>query len=526
VNSKSHATQTRAPRFWRSALAVLALLPLSLTVLAQTPTPNPPGPSAPVGTTAAAAPVAEAATPPVTVKMSKADADTLAAASSASVTGEGASKADTAWMIVATALVMFMTPGLALFYGGLVRSKNVLNTMMMSFAALGLISVQWMLFGYSIAFGKDIPISSTVAGIIGDPRQFMGLHGVGAGLRSGLTIPESIFMLFQMTFAIITPALISGAVAERMKFSAYCVFILLWATFFYDPLAHMVWGSGIIGATLHALDFAGGTVVHISSGVSALVLCIMLGKRKGHGGEEMRPHNVPMVLIGVALLWFGWFGFNAGSELAADGVACAAFINTHIATAAAATSWMLIEWVRFKKPTAVGFGSGAVAGLVAITPACGFVDATAALIIGLLVSPICFFAIQMKGKLNKYDDALDVFGVHACGGMFGALATGIFANSAVNSAITDPKLLGATNGILSGQPGASFHQFLVQLIAVVATIVMAIVATVVFGTITKLVCGGLRAPENEEEDGLDVTEHGEEAYHGDNAGIPALAGID
>ncbi len=526
MNSKSHATQTRAPRFWRSALAVLALLPLSLTVLAQTPTPNPPGPSAPVGTTAAAAPVAEAATPPVTVKMSKADADTLAAASSASVTGEGASKADTAWMIVATALVMFMTPGLALFYGGLVRSKNVLNTMMMSFAALGLISVQWMLFGYSIAFGKDIPISSTVAGIIGDPRQFMGLHGVGAGLRSGLTIPESIFMLFQMTFAIITPALISGAVAERMKFSAYCVFILLWATFFYDPLAHMVWGSGIIGATLHALDFAGGTVVHISSGVSALVLCIMLGKRKGHGGEEMRPHNVPMVLIGVALLWFGWFGFNAGSELAADGVACAAFINTHIATAAAATSWMLIEWVRFKKPTAVGFGSGAVAGLVAITPACGFVDATAALIIGLLVSPICFFAIQMKGKLNKYDDALDVFGVHACGGMFGALATGIFANSAVNSAITDPKLLGATNGILSGQPGASFHQFLVQLIAVVATIVMAIVATVVFGTITKLVCGGLRAPENEEEDGLDVTEHGEEAYHGDNAGIPALAGID
>ena len=527
MNSKSHP-----PKFWRSALAVLALLPLSLTALAQAPTPNPPGPSAPVATTAAAAPVAAAATPPTTAQLSKTDAATLAAASSAAVTGEGASKADTAWMIVATALVMFMTPGLALFYGGLVRSKNVLNTLMMSFVALGLISVQWMLFGYSIAFGTDIPLtknadgSTAIAGIIGNPTQFLGLHGVGAGVRSGLTIPESIFMLFQMTFAIITPALISGAIAERMKFSAYCVFILLWATFFYDPLAHMVWGGGIIGSTLHALDFAGGTVVHISSGVSALVLCIMLGKRKGHGGEEMRPHNVPMVLLGVGLLWFGWFGFNAGSELAADGVACAAFINTHIATAAAATSWMIIEWVRFKKPTAVGFGSGAVAGLVAITPACGHVDATAALVIGLLVSPICFSAIQLKGKLNRYDDALDVFGVHACGGMFGALATGLFANSAVNAAITDPKLLGAKNGILSGQPGASFSQFIAQLIAVVATVLMAIVATVIFGSITKLVCGGLRAPENEEEDGLDVTEHGEEGYHGDNAGIPALAGID
>ena len=516
--SKSHT-----PKFWRSALVVLALLPLSLTALAQAPTPTPPGPAAtapaPVASTSSAS--APAAAAPGLTAQSKEFTDLQGAAT----TGEGANKADTAWMIVATALVMFMTPGLALFYGGLVRSKNVLNTLMMSFVSLGLISVQWMLFGYSIAFGKDIPISSTVAGIIGNPLDFIGLHGVGAepSKSFGTTIPQSIFMLFQMTFAIITPALISGAIAERMKFSAYCVFILLWATFFYDPLAHMVWGGGIIGSTLHALDFAGGTVVHISSGVSALTLAIMLGKRKGHGGEEMRPHNVPMVLIGVALLWFGWFGFNAGSELAADGVACAAFINTHIATAAAATMWMLIEWVRFKKPTAVGFGSGAVAGLVAITPACGFVDATAALIIGLLVSPICFFAIQMKGKLNKYDDALDVFGVHACGGMWGALATGLFANSAVNSAVTGA--LGAKDGIfyrLSAGPG----QFFTQLIAVVATIIMAIVATVVFGSITKLVCGGLRAPENEEEDGLDVTEHGEEGYHGDNAGIPALAGID
>ena len=264
--SKSHT-----PKFWRSTLVVLALLPLSLTALAQAPTPTPPGP--PAATSAAAAPKAEAATPDTTAKLSKTDADTLAAASSASVTGEGASKADTAWMIVASALVLLMTPGLALFYGGLVRSKNVLNTLMMSFVAMGLISVQWMLFGYSIAFGTDIPLTknadgtAAIAGIIGNPTQFLGLHGVGAGLRSGLTIPESIFMLFQMTFAIITPALISGAIAERMKFSAYCVFILLWATFFYDPLAHMVWGGGIIGSTLHALDFAGGTVVHISSGV-------------------------------------------------------------------------------------------------------------------------------------------------------------------------------------------------------------------------------------------------------------------
>jgi len=508
------------PNIWRHALGVLALLPLCLSVYAQAPTTAPPGPPAAAAAAPAATPPAAEAAP----VYSKDDAKALSDVKGAALTGEGASKGDTAWMIVATALVMFMTPGLAFFYGGLVRSKNILNTLMMSFVALGIISVQWMLFGYSIAFGNDIPISKSVAGIIGSPTQFMGLQHVGAAVRSGLTIPESIFMLFQMTFAIITPALISGAIAERMKFSAYCLFILLWATFFYDPLAHMVWGGGIIGATLHALDFAGGTVVHISSGVSALVLCIMLGKRKGHGGEEMRPHNVPMVLTGVAILWFGWFGFNAGSELAADGVACAAFINTHIATAAAALSWTVIEWIRFKKPTAVGFGSGAVAGLVAITPACGFVDSTAALIIGLVVSPICFFVIQLKGKLNRYDDALDVFGVHACGGMWGALATGLFANSAVNSAVTGA--LGAKNGIFSGQAGAGIGQFVTQLIAVVATVVMAIVATLIIGTLVKVVCGGLRAPENEEEDGLDVTEHGEEGYHGDNAGMPALAGID
>ncbi|MDQ2688031.1 MAG: ammonium transporter [Armatimonadota bacterium] len=508
------------PRLRLLALCVLALLSLSLAAFAQAP--NPPGPAtttAPAttpATTAAAVPTAQTPPPVFTADIAKDVSD----AKAASLTAEGASRGDTAWMIVATALVMFMTPGLAFFYGGLARSKNILNTLMMSFVALAIISVQWMLWGYSVAFGNDVPINSSIAGIIGKPTQFLGLHGVGAGLRSGLTIPESIFMLFQMTFAIITPALISGAVVERMKFGAYCLFILLWATFFYDPLAHMVWGGGYIGSTLHAIDFAGGTVVHISSGVSALTLAFMLGKRKGHGSDEMRPHNVPMVLLGAAILWFGWFGFNAGSELAADGVACAAFINTHIATAAAALSWVLVEWIRFKKPTAVGLASGAVAGLVAITPACGFVNATAALIIGLVVSPICFSMIQLKHKLNKYDDALDVFGVHACGGVWGALATGLFANDKVNSAITGA--LGASNGIFAG---GDLKQFGRQLVAVLMTIVMAVVATLVLGTITKLVCGGLRAPADEEENGLDVTEHGEEGYSGENAGAPAFAGV-
>jgi len=464
------------------------------------------------------------ATPPATM-------NTLKNLNNAAFTPEGASRGDTAWMIVATALVMLMTPGLALFYGGLVRSKNVLNTLMMSFVALGIISIQWMLWGYSVAFGPtEVKIAGL--GIFASPLSWMGLRaGAGATpVSNAPTIPGAIFMLFQMTFAIITPALISGAIAERMKFGAYCLFILLWATFFYDPLAHMVWDGGVIGTgKIHALDFAGGTVVHISSGVSALVLCIMLGKRQGHGAEEMRPHNVPMVLIGVALLWFGWFGFNAGSQLAADGVATAAFINTHIATAAAAMSWTLVEWIRFKKPTAVGFGSGAVAGLVAITPACGFVNAFDALLIGIVVSPICFSVIQLKGKLNRYDDALDVFGVHACGGMWGALATGLFANSGVNALVNSggASQLGVGNGPFSGAPNSSWGQPIAQLEAILLTATMAIVATLLIGSLVNLVVpGGMRAPSGQEEDGLDVTEHGEEGYSGENAGIPALAGID
>ena len=525
------------PNFWRHALGVMALLPLCLTVYAQTPAaPAPAAPAAP----AAAAPAAAAPTNingSVTVMddtaKPPASLGTLKSISSASLTPEGASRGDTAWMIVASALVMLMTPGLAFFYGGLVRSKNVLNTLMMSFAALGIISVQWMLWGYSVAFG---PHEEKIAGLglFASPLSWMGLRA-GAGPQpvsiagTMTTVPGAIFMLFQMTFAIITPALISGAVAERMKFGAYCLFILLWATFFYDPLAHMVWDGGLIGTgKIHALDFAGGTVVHISSGVSALVLCMMLGKRRGHGAEEMRPHNVPMVLLGAALLWFGWFGFNAGSQLAADGVSTAAFINTHIATAAAGLSWMLVEWIKFKKPTAVGFASGAVAGLVAITPACGWVNAMAALLIGLIVSPICFSAIQLKGKLNRYDDALDVFGVHACGGMWGALATGLFANSLVNSGVTGGT--GVGNGILSpltGGPAGDIGQFKAQLEAVVLTIIMAVVSTLIIGSLLNAVIpGGMRAASEQEEDGLDVTEHGEEGYSGDNAGIPALAGVD
>jgi Amt family ammonium transporter len=520
-------------RLWRFALIALALLTLSLAAFAQAPAPPGPPTAAPAAASGTGG-IAAASTSAALTSDSLAKDKNFSAVQSASTTGEGASRGDTAWMIVATALVMLMTPGLAFFYGGLVRSKNVLNTLMMSFIALAIISIQWMLWGFSVAFGPtehQWVVHGTQVGLWASPLSWMGLRGIGAKTVAPNTIPESIFMLFQMTFAIITPALISGAIAERMKFSAYCLFILLWATFFYDPLAHMVWGGGYIGTGyLHALDFAGGTVVHISSGVSALTLAFMIGKRKGHGSDELRPHNVPMVLLGAALLWFGWFGFNAGSELAADGVACAAFINTHIATAAAALSWVLVEWIKFKKPTAVGLASGAVAGLVAITPACGFVNATAALYIGLIVSPLCFAAIQMKGKLNVYDDALDVFGVHACGGMWGALATGLFANAAVNSNITTPVStpggLGAQNGplgALAGGPAGTWHQFGVQFEAIVLTIVMAVVSTVILGSIVKVVCRGLRASDDEQENGLDITEHGEEGYSGENAGIPAMA---
>ena len=354
----------------------------------------------------------------------------------------------TGWIEASTALVLLMTPGLALFYGGMVRSKNVLSVLMQSFVACGLVTVQWCLFGYSLAFGHGIN-SGPMGGIIGD-LHYAFLHNVSAYTPEGTTavspcpaidrrlatpvlaysstVSHQIYCMFQLMFAIITPALISGAIVERMKFSAYLWFMLLWATFVYDPLAHMVWShDGWLGARPGALDFAGGSVVHMSSGFSALTLAIIIGRRKqSEGGEELRPHNLPMTAIGTALLWFGWFGFNAGSAVNATGLSVAAFTATHIATGTAALTWMLLDWMFYKKPTALGFCSGAVAGLVAITPACGFVAPMGALFLGIIVSCVCFFAIKLK-HLFKADDALDVFGVHGIGGLTGCIGTGLFA---------------------------------------------------------------------------------------------------
>ena len=400
---------------------------------------------------------------------------------------------DTTFVLLSSALVLLMTPGLALFYAGMVRSKNSLGTLMQSMVCMGLISVQWVLFGYSLSFGPDFNH------IIGN-LDWIGLKGVGvdAAPLAG-TIPHQAFMLFQLTFAIITPALISGAIAERMRFPAYVLFILLWATFIYNPVAHWVWGGGWIGA-MGALDFAGGTVVHISSGVSALVAALVLGKRKGYGSEPMPPHHLPFTVLGAALLWFGWFGFNGGSALAAGGLATIAYVTTNTAAAAAALSWVLVEWMQHGKPTVLGFVSGAVAGLVAITPAAGFVTPLAALFIGLVGGVVCYLAVsQLKAKLG-YDDSLDVFGIHGVGGTWGAIATGIFACSDVNP-------LG--NGLLYGNPS----QLVTQLIAVGATYALAIVGTFVILKVIGLFCK-LRASDIEEETGLDITQHGEQAYIG------------
>ncbi len=425
-------------------------------------------------------------------------------------------KADTIWTLLGAALVLLMTPGLAFFYGGLTRAKNVMSTFMMSFVAMGIVSIQWLLYGYSLAFGHDI------YGIMGDPLQYFALRGVGATPRpdAGPTIPQTAFMVFQMAFAVITPALISGAAVERIKFGAYCVFIVLWSTFLYDPLVHMVWGGGWL-AQRGVLDFAGGTVVETASGVSALAMALILGKRKGLGSEELRPHNLPMVLIGAGILWFGWFGFNAGSALAVNGIAAQAFVNTHIAGASAAFVWMLIEWVRFRKPSGLGFASGAIAGLVAITPACGFVSTLGALSIGCIAAVISFYAILLKTKLASYDDSLDVFAVHGCAGMFGLLATGLLADAAVNPNIT--RGLGGQAGILAH--GHSLHQFFIQLLAMIVTVALALVVTPLSAKIAGAVTGGLRATADEEEDGLDVTEHGEVGYSTDAAGSAAYAAV-
>jgi Amt family ammonium transporter len=408
---------------------------------------------------------------------------------------------DTAWILASAALVMFMTPGLALFYGGLVRSKNVLGTIMQSFFALGLVSVLFMMFGYTLAFGTDV--GSIIGGF-----DFAFLKGVGAEpFANAPTIPHNVYMIFQMMFAIITPALITGAVAERMKFKGYVMFLALWSILVYSPVAHWVWGGGWLGFAeggVGALDFAGGTVVHINAGIAALACIIYMGKRKGYPHDAIRPHNVPMVILGASILWFGWFGFNGGSALGANGLAGTAFVATHLAAAAALLGWLIPEWIQHKAPTTIGAATGAVAGLVAITPAAGYVEPWAAVIIGFAGGLVCYIFVALKPKFG-YDDSLDVVGVHFVGGIVGALLTGVFATLAVNEAGAD--------GVLYGNPG----QFMKQLIAVVATIVYSFVASMVILFVTdKLV--GVRVNEDDEQMGLDLSQHSETAYTAEGGG--------
>jgi Amt family ammonium transporter len=400
---------------------------------------------------------------------------------------------DTAFVLFSSALVMLMVPGLALFYAGMVRSKNVLGTLMQSFIMLGIITVAWVLWGYSLAFGPDH------GGIIGGLDWF-GLKGVGIAPSPdyGPTIPHGAFMIFQCMFAIITPALITGAFAERMKFGAFLLFAILWSTLVYTPLAHWVWGTGGWLGKMGALDFAGGTVVHISSGMSALAAALIIGKRRGYGSVAFIPHNLPMTITGAALLWFGWFGFNAGSALAANGLAANAFVVTHVASATAALSWIITEWLHRGKPTTLGAASGAVAGLVAITPASGFVGPTSALIIGVLAGIICYGGILLKSKLG-YDDSLDVVGIHGLGGMWGALATGLFASTLINP--------DGANGLLLGNA----DQLWTQSITIIATALFAFVMTsIILTLIDKLI--GLRVTDKEEEGGIDTHQHNERGY--------------
>jgi ammonium transporter, Amt family len=431
-------------------------------------------------------------------------------------------KGDTSWMIVATALVTLMTiPGLALFYGGLVRQKNMLSVLMQTFVIFSLMGVLWALYGYSVAFTGGNPFvgglgKAFLAGITPD--------SIAATFSKGVVIPELIFVAFQLTFAAITPALIIGAFAERMKFSAILVFMVLWFTFAYLPMAHMVWywdgpdaitdaksletvlgNAGWLWAK-GALDFAGGTVVHINAGVAGLVACMVLGKRIGYGKEAMTPHSLTLTMVGAALLWVGWFGFNAGSNLEANGYAALAFLNTMIAAGAATLSWMFVEWFHKSKPSMLGAASGAVAGLVAITPACGFVGPMAAIIIGLLVSPICYIFVSKIKHMFGYDDALDVFGVHAVGGIFGALATGVFVNPALGGMGVYDYVANKTGEYAFGT------QMTAQIYAVVTAIVLSAVVSFIALKIVDVLIG-IRVSEESEREGLDTTEHGERAYH-------------
>jgi Amt family ammonium transporter len=415
---------------------------------------------------------------------------------------------DNAWMLTSAALVLMMTgPGLALFYGGLVRRKNVLGTMMQSFTLMALITVLWAIVGYSLCFHSG---NSFLGGL-----GYFGLHGVGGAPDPdyAATIPQQTFMMFQLMFAIITPALITGAFAERMKFSALVVFMILWSFIVYDPMAHMVWGKGgllnaALGGRFPTLDFAGGTVVHITSGVSALVTALYLGKRVGFPKQPMPPHSVVLSFIGACLLWVGWFGFNAGSALAAGSLATSAFVATHFAAAAAALGWAGAEWIRNGKPSVLGAISGSVAGLVAITPASGFVSPMPALLIGAVAGVVCYLMVaKVKGRLG-YDDSLDAFGVHGIGGTLGAILTGVFATSVVNPIFKDAQGNALPVGMIDGHAG----QVLDQLLAVLISWGLAIVGTLVILKAVDLVIG-LRVPEQDEIEGLDLSQHGEEGYN-------------
>jgi Amt family ammonium transporter len=400
---------------------------------------------------------------------------------------------DTAWMLTSAALVLFMTiPGLFLFYGGLVRSKNVLGMLMQNFIMVGIVTVQWIVIGYSLSFASG---TSFLGGL-----QWLGLNGVGATPNPdyAATIPHQTFMFYQLMFAIITPALMTGAFAERMKFTTFLTFSLLWSTLIYDPLAHWVWGVGGFLRNMGALDFAGGTVVHISAGVSALVAVLIMGKRVGFGKVSMAPHNLPFAVVGAAMLWVGWFGFNAGSALGANGLASSAFMATHTAASVAALGWMIAEWIKTGKPTMLGAASGAVAGLVAITPASGFVTPLAAIVIGFAAGVVCYSACLLKPKFG-YDDSLDVVGVHGVGGVLGAIMTGIFASKAINPAGNDGLLYGNASLLTT------------QLIAVGITVAFAAVGSGVILLVLKAVMG-LRVTEQEEREGLDLSQHSESAY--------------
>jgi ammonium transporter, Amt family len=399
------------------------------------------------------------------------------------------SSGDTAWLLVSAALVMFMTPGLAFFYGGLVRSKNVVGTIMQSFIALGLVTVLWALVGYSLAFGPD------KAGLIGG-LDFLGLGGVGAAPSAyAPTVPATSFMVFQMMFAVITPALIAGAFAERMRFSGYLMFIGLWSILVYAPVAHWVWGGGFLGADgVGALDFAGGAVVHANAGAAALATAIYLGRRRGHGTDDMSPHNVPFVVLGAGILWFGWFGFNAGSALTSGALASSAFVNTQLGAAAALLGWIVLERVRTGRVTTIGAATGAVAGLATITPAAGYVQPMAAIAIGLAAGIVCYLAVGLKGRLG-YDDSLDVVGVHMVGGILGVVLTGVFASLAINAAGAAASLAQVgRQGVLAG-----------------VTVVFSFVVTLAILKVTDLTVG-LRVSEEHEDVGLDASQHGEVGY--------------